>query len=134
MCALLGIKSPEHLRRELTSRQIERWFAYYRFEPWGEQSAYWRAALVASVLANIYRKSGAQPATIADFMPRMGRVREQSPEKLMAAFSAIAAAVGPGKVGERYAAAAAKTVVDVVVESLPRAPRRARRRMRRIAG
>ena len=77
--------------RVLSSRQIEEWSAAYRLDPWGEQPAYWRAGVVASTLANIYKKKGSRPMTPGDFFPapRVSK-RKQTMDQMKAALLGIA--------------------------------------------
>ena len=56
----------------LTSRQIAEWMAYYTIEPFGEQRADLRAAIVASTVANANRDPAKrrEPFSPTDFMPQ----------------------------------------------------------------
>lgn len=74
----------------LTSRQIEGWIAAYRLDPWGEQPAYWRAGVVASVIANVHRKKGSKPLMPSDFLPApRTRSKKQTSEQMKAALVGI---------------------------------------------
>lgn len=75
------------------------WQAYYELEPFGEQAAFWRSAMIASVLANIHRnrKKQRQPFTIADFLPSDARDTRPDPATLRAKLDAAMAAFGGRK-------------------------------------
>lgn len=65
------------------SREFSEWMAYYGIEPWGEDRADLRVALLTSLTANINRKSGSPPLRPADFMPyRERNDKEDETEKL----------------------------------------------------
>ena len=79
----LGMTVAE-LGQRMPSAELTEWMAFFSLEPWGTEVEDWRAALVASVIANVNRdpKKGKvfQPT---DFMPRYERpsVEEQSWEQ-----------------------------------------------------
>lgn len=56
--------------RRMSSQELTDWQAYAAIEPFGEERADMRSALIASVLANVHRdpKKRPQPFTIDDFM------------------------------------------------------------------
>lgn len=68
----LGLTVRELLAR-VDGRELAEWEAYAQIEPWGEWRADYRAALVASVIANANRGKGTKPFTPADFMPEFGK-------------------------------------------------------------
>ncbi len=43
--------------------------AYFRLEPWDEQRADLRAAIIASTIANVHRPKDRRPFRPKDFMP-----------------------------------------------------------------
>ncbi|MCS7159473.1 MAG: DUF4035 domain-containing protein [Gemmatales bacterium] len=49
--------------------ELSTWLAYYSLEPWGEDRADLRAAIVASVIANANRSSDTPPFELWQFMP-----------------------------------------------------------------
>lgn len=55
--------------KHLNSRQISDWMIYFELEPFDEQRADLRAAMLASLTANMNRKSGTPPFSELDFMP-----------------------------------------------------------------
>lgn len=52
----------------MSSREFTEWLAYYELEPFGEQRADLRAALIASVIANAHRDPKKKPYKAADFL------------------------------------------------------------------
>ena len=74
---------------------MDEWLAYTQIEPWGEERADWRAALIACMLANIHRdeKRKTEPYEISDFMPDFSgeakTAKEQTPEEMYTAFKAL---------------------------------------------
>jgi hypothetical protein len=50
--------------------------AYYQLEPWGEDQADRRAAVIASTMANIHRGKNKRPYRIEDFMPKFDRPKQ----------------------------------------------------------
>jgi hypothetical protein len=66
----LGFASVRELTERLSSREIAEWIAYYQIEPFGEERADLRAAIIACVIANANRdsKEHPQPFSPADFM------------------------------------------------------------------
>lgn len=53
------------------------WIAYYQLEPFGEERADMRAAIIASTIANVNRSKGQKAYKVEDFMPRFDRQEEQ---------------------------------------------------------
>lgn len=72
---------PNHLLRGLTSRQFAEWIEYYGLEPFGEERADLRSAIVACTMANGWRGKGQSPSRPLDFMP-YARKREQTPDEI----------------------------------------------------
>lgn len=73
-------------RRPLSSREMAEYMAFFRLEPWGTEVEDWRAALIASTIANTARdtKRRRKPYEPKDFMPEYGppkRQEEQSWEE-----------------------------------------------------
>ena len=59
-----------------SSRELTEWRAYYALEPFGEDRADLRAGVIASTMANVFRKSGTPPYKAQDFMPKFGREKQ----------------------------------------------------------
>lgn len=64
------------LGETMTAEEFGLWAALYRLDPWGEQRADLRSAVVAATVANyagMTRSKSAGPAKPADFMPYVER-------------------------------------------------------------
>ena len=70
------------LLSRVSSRELTEWQAYYGLEPFGEDRNDLRAGIVASTVANVFRKSGTQPYKAQDFMPQFGKPRQDWREQL----------------------------------------------------
>jgi hypothetical protein len=64
------------LLARLPSRLLTEWMAYYGLEPFGEERADLRSAIVASLVANANRDPAKrrEPFTPQDFMPKFDRI------------------------------------------------------------
>lgn len=86
------------LLSRISSRELSEWRAYCALEPFGEERADLRAGIVASTMANVFRKSGTKPYKAQDFMPKFGKEKLDWREQLELV-KAINAAFG-GKHGD----------------------------------
>lgn len=57
----------------LTAEQFIRWMAYARLEPFGEERADLRSAIIAVTMANAWRGKGSRAFKIEDFMPEFDK-------------------------------------------------------------
>lgn len=86
--------------RQLTAREFLGWSAYAELEPFGEERGDIRAALIATVLANINRDPKRRPQAfrLEDFMLKfdseVARKRPQTWQEKLAIVRAIAVAYG----------------------------------------
>lgn len=78
----------------MTSEQLAWWEAYFRVEPFGEERADLRMAILAALIANANRdpKKRRKPYTPADFMPQFGD--ETEPQDVAEKAKAIFAIFG----------------------------------------
>src|SRR5690606_3853501 len=79
----LGMTVAE-LGQRMSSAELTEWMAFFGLEPWGTEVEDWRAAMVASVIANVNRDpKKRKPYEPKDFMPRYEapQVQEQSWEE-----------------------------------------------------
>lgn len=90
----LGQSNPDKMLCEIPHRILMEWQQYAELEPFGEERADWRAAMIASTMANIHARKKGKPAfKIENFMPKFGKAPEQNTlnpgeillEKVMAA-------------------------------------------------
>lgn len=65
----------QELLARITSRELSEWWAFFQLEPFGEERADVRAAIVASTMANTARdpKRRRRPFQPSDFMPKFER-------------------------------------------------------------
>ena len=84
------------LQHELSSHAFAEWMAFYQLEPFGEERADLRAAIVASVIANANRDPRGHPQafTVEDFMPKFDAEPRpaQTPDEQIAILKMIGAA------------------------------------------
>lgn len=77
------------------SRELSEWMAYEQIEPFGEQRADLRAAIIAATVANALRgRKSRRRWKPADFMPVFARKRTATPDELLAKARAINMALG----------------------------------------
>jgi len=82
----------------ISSRELTEWQAYCGIEPFGEDRSDLRAGIMASTVANVFRKSGTKPYKAQDFMPKFGS-KKQDWREMLERVKAINAALG-GKHGD----------------------------------
>lgn len=56
------------LHARIDSSEFAEWMAFYRIEPWGEERADYRSAMIAQVMANIFRGKNSRPHKVEDFL------------------------------------------------------------------
>ena len=79
----MGYPHPDILLRQLSSNQIAEWMAYSQLEPFGEKEAFWRAGMIASVIANAHKSKKTRPFKPEDFMPKFRtKVERQSTDEI----------------------------------------------------
>ncbi|MCL5995491.1 MAG: DUF4035 domain-containing protein [Chloroflexi bacterium] len=88
----------------MSSREFSEWMAYYNLEPFGEERADLRMAMLASLIANVNRdpRKHSKPFEPKDFMPKFGEETHQTPEEQLAFVEMLNEAFGgrdlrPGK-------------------------------------
>lgn len=79
-------KSLKECQRDVDSREFAYWKAWYRIEPFGEERADYRSAIIACTIANAHRQKGRSAFKIDDFMPKFGdaATRQEDPKVLQA--------------------------------------------------
>lgn len=87
---------PNELLSELNSRDISEFMAYDDIEPFGEQRADLRSAIVAATVANSQRTRRSRSAKPVEFMPFVEKQRK-NPMQLLNAFRAAIVGVGAKK-------------------------------------
>ena len=77
---------------EISIRQALEWMEYADLEPFGEERADLRSAIIACTVANANRSKG-PPFKPGDFMPKFdAEPVKQSPDQMAAVFAAFAEA------------------------------------------
>jgi hypothetical protein len=67
LCLSLGWSLTE-LRWRMSAAELQRWWAFYQLEPWGEARGDMRMGILASALVNVWISKG-QKTTPSDFIP-----------------------------------------------------------------
>jgi len=62
----------------ISSRELTEWQAYFSVEPFGEDRADLRSAIIACVMANAWRGKNSRKFKLKDFMPNFGPQEKQS--------------------------------------------------------
>jgi hypothetical protein len=84
----LGMTLKE-VQSRVDSAEFSRWQAYYKVEPFGEERADMRSAVIASTLANIHRGKG-KAYTLNDFMIDFSGKEKKSAKEMSDIFSLFA--------------------------------------------
>lgn len=63
-------------QEEVSAEEFGEWVALFSAEPWGEERADFRAAIVASTVANCHAQ-GRKQFKAEDFMPRYGKPKRR---------------------------------------------------------
>jgi hypothetical protein len=71
----LGVWNVEEMLAQMSTEQLHDWMAYAEADPFTEQRADWRAAMVASTVANAFRGKQQRSFQPSDFMPKFGERR-----------------------------------------------------------
>lgn len=90
----------KRLLREIDSRDITDYLAYYQIEPFGTEQDYIQAGIVASTIANVNRSKNTQPFKPYDFVPSSFKSKihkKQSAEDIKFIFEQMAAVKKPKK-------------------------------------
>jgi hypothetical protein len=86
------------LQERMSSLEFAEWMEFGEIEPWGEERADVRAAIVASTVANANRdpKARKKPFTVGDFMPKFGEPakRRQTWQEQLAMAEMLTEALG----------------------------------------
>ncbi len=76
-------------------QEFHEWVAYYQIEPWGEERADWRSAMVAFTMASLWAGKGRRPK-FGDFLPTFHKPK-QSNDDINAIFIQAAKAAKAAK-------------------------------------
>ncbi len=90
-------KPVARLLSEISSRELTEWIEYAKLEPFGEERADLRSAIVAATVANVNRGKKQKPFKPSDFMVDFASdrtARKQTTEEMIAIAEAVTAALG----------------------------------------
>lgn len=85
--------SVREAQARISSNEFAEWMAYSKIDPFGEERADLRSAIIATVFANAHRAKGRRVFRVTDFMPQFDRssVECQSPKHMQAIFRMMSA-------------------------------------------
>jgi len=78
------------LLARIDSAELSEWMGFYSIEPFGEERADLRSAIIACTMANAWRGKNQRPFKVSDFIPNFGEPKEQTPEEILMIFKAAA--------------------------------------------
>lgn len=61
-------------QERVTASEFAEWQAFYRLDPFGEERADYRMAILAALTTNLWLEKGDKPTRPEDFLPRFGQV------------------------------------------------------------
>jgi len=70
--------SVEEAQATTNARQFAEWCVFESLDPSGEDRADWRAAMIASTVANAFRGRGQRAFKPQDFMPKFQTARQKT--------------------------------------------------------
>lgn len=83
----------KRLLKEIDSKDITDYIAYYQIEPFGTEQDYIQAGIIASTIANVNRGKNTQPFKPHDFVPSSFKAKiakKQSAEDMKFIFNQMA--------------------------------------------
>ena len=88
----LGEPDIEAMLDGISAKQLQSWMAYYDIEPFGEERADLRSAIVACQIVNVNIPKGKKRFKPGDFMPDFKPKKQQSVKEMACIFRVFAAA------------------------------------------
>ena len=90
----MGRVDVDRMLAEMSADQLKEWMEYYRHEPWGQDRADYRSAIVAHTVAvsSGAKRKDNRPLKISDFLPEFGPpkpVKKQTANEIKALFKAM---------------------------------------------
>ncbi len=82
--------SVKRCQEEVSQPEFQSWLAYYSLEPFGEERADYRSAIIACTFANVMRTKTSHSSKVEDFMPKFGQKTEQNAKSMEKAFALFA--------------------------------------------
>ena len=71
------------LLKRISSRELSEWMAFGQLEPFGAEAGYIGHAITSKTIADVNRPKGAQAYKISDFIPRLEKKKEQTPDEMI---------------------------------------------------
>jgi len=93
----LGWPNPDAMLSVMPQRVYREWIAYAEIDPWDEERADWRAAMVAFTMANMWRGKKGRKPKLKDFMPQFKKrqaPRLKTPQQALGAMKNLASLFG----------------------------------------
>ena len=98
----LGFPNPEAMLARMPYRIYREWQLYYAHEPFGEERADVRSAIIAQTYVSMHLKKGVRPPPLSDFMFQYDSPPEpKTPDDFFAQVKAINALMGGSFVDKR---------------------------------
>lgn len=85
----------------MPARIYNEWLAYYEVEPFGEERADLRSAIIASTMANMWRGKKSRRFKIQQFMPNFEKPKPLDGELLLQKLRAATLALGGTVIDKR---------------------------------
>ena len=82
------------LGQRISSRELTEWQLFYNVEPFGEERADLRAALICHIIYSMNRGKDSPDIPLEDFMPKFEKKEEVEAEEGSTALEALAEALG----------------------------------------
>lgn len=79
--------------RNVSSRELSEWAAFYGMEPFGDRKADYRAGMVAATIANVNRAPNREPFKPDDFFPERQNETEDDDDEPWRKQQAMAAMI-----------------------------------------
>lgn len=75
-------KTVKQLKKEIDSKELTDWKAYYQIEPFGVEQDYIQAGIISSVIANVNRGKNSTPYKPSDFVPSSFKAQIQKKQSV----------------------------------------------------
>jgi hypothetical protein len=82
LAVLAGRLDVDRMLSEVSGEQLREWLEFAAIEPFGDRRADYQTALLASVLANVWRGKGQRAAELKDFLLDFRPKEKPNPQKL----------------------------------------------------
>ena len=91
----LGWPNPDAMLSVMPQRVYREWLAYAETDPWDEERADWRAAMIAHTMASLWRGKKGRKPKFKDFMPQFKQaIQPKTPQHALNAMKNLVVAFG----------------------------------------